>query len=143
MIYLDTSALKRPFDDMKDARMSLEADAVLVVLESIESGALTMAGSAVLDFENKRNPLNLRREWADRVLRRASIRQEVNEVVAERGFELVRGGMAPIDALHVACAEACNCSVLLTCDDRLQKKSGLARVTLMNPVTYVVSGMRS
>ena len=38
-IYLDVSCLNRPFDDQTQARIRLEAEAVLLILEQFDDGA--------------------------------------------------------------------------------------------------------
>jgi len=51
LIYCDTSALKRPFDEASEPRIELEAGAVLSILEAVETGSLRLAGSEVLRLE--------------------------------------------------------------------------------------------
>ena len=51
-VYLDASALNRPFDDQRLSRNRLEAEAVLVILESVETGQIKLVGSAALVYEN-------------------------------------------------------------------------------------------
>lgn len=50
----------------------------------------------------------------------------------------MRAGLDPLDATHVACAEAAACDYLLTCDDVMVRRAH--RVTLplhvLNPITY-------
>lgn len=46
----------------------------------------------------------------------------------------------PADALHVASAEAWSADVMLTCDDRLEKRvrrSKLLKVRVVNPLTWM------
>jgi predicted nucleic acid-binding protein len=48
-------------------------------------------------------------------------------------------GLKPLDAAHVAFAEAAGCTVLLTCDDRMLQRSQKLNLLLrvVNPVEYV------
>ena len=62
-IYLDASALNRPFDDQRLSRNRLEAEAVLAILEWVETGKLELISSAALVYENLMSPLVERREY--------------------------------------------------------------------------------
>ena len=55
-IYLDTSVLNRPFDDQTQARVHLETEAFLTVLDYVMCGRFSLINSAVLIFENQANP---------------------------------------------------------------------------------------
>ncbi|MCP4399958.1 MAG: hypothetical protein GY801_21955, partial [bacterium] len=51
LIYLDTNAYTRPFDDQTQLRIQEETDALLVILEAIKVGTLLLLGSDILLFE--------------------------------------------------------------------------------------------
>jgi len=70
-LYLDTSVLNRPFDDQAQARIRLEMEAFLAILEKIEEGTVDLVGSTVLDFETEANPVPERRERIQSYLRLA------------------------------------------------------------------------
>jgi hypothetical protein len=55
-IYLDTSALNRPFDDLSQPRVALEALAVKSILLLIETGAISLVSSDALAYEVSRHP---------------------------------------------------------------------------------------
>ncbi len=50
-IYLDTCCLNRPYDDQSQARIQLEASAVLAILQRVTSGEAQLANSSALQFE--------------------------------------------------------------------------------------------
>ncbi len=54
-VYLDTSALKRPFDDQTQARIKLETEALVTILAMAQAGEITLINSSVLRYENSRN----------------------------------------------------------------------------------------
>jgi predicted nucleic acid-binding protein len=118
-IYLDTSVYNRPFDDQTQPRIWLETLAFSVILQMIESNVATLITSSVVDYENSRNPHQLRRAWVNKVTALAVDRQLVNEEIRQRADTLERDGLKPIDALHVACAEIARADYFVTCDDRL------------------------
>jgi predicted nucleic acid-binding protein len=118
-IYLDTSVYNRPFDDQTQPRIWLETLAFSVILQMIESNVAVLITSSVVEYENSRNPHQLRRAWVNRVTTFAADHQLVNEEIRRRGETLEQGGLKPIDALHVACAETAKADYFVTCDDRL------------------------
>ena len=60
-VYLDNCCLNRPFDDQRQTRVRLEAEAKLCIQEHIRSGTLELVWSYMLDFENAANPFEERR----------------------------------------------------------------------------------
>jgi len=50
-VYLDVSALCRPFDDQTQMRIRLETDAVQLIFSHMRSGSLVMVASPVHDVE--------------------------------------------------------------------------------------------
>ena len=98
-----------------------------------------MAWSAVLDFENSHHPLADRRReimcWA----KRAAVNVTISEQLSLRAKELTEVGFGPLDAAHLACAEAAACDCFLTCDDRLIRKAQQLELKprVLNPIDYL------
>jgi hypothetical protein len=67
-IYLDACCINRPFDDQSQARIRLEAEAVLLLLAEIGEGKLRWIGSNVLEYEVSRTPDLQRRQRVQRLL---------------------------------------------------------------------------
>jgi hypothetical protein len=59
-IYLDNCCLNRPFDDQRQARIRLEAEAKLCIQQQVREGRIELAWSYMLDFENAANPFEER-----------------------------------------------------------------------------------
>jgi hypothetical protein len=55
-VYLDNCCLNRPFDDQRQMRVRLEAEATLCIQEHSRRGTLELVWSYMLDFENAANP---------------------------------------------------------------------------------------
>ena len=106
LIYLDTSVLNRPFDDQKQPRIWLETLAFSLVLSLIEAGEAELVSSPIHTLENRRSPLSVRRLWVDRCLRLATHTVPLTGTIRTRAHELANTGQKPLDALHLACAEA-------------------------------------
>ena len=60
-IYLDNCCFNRPFDDQRQVRIRLEAEAKLLIQESVFDGNLELAWSYILDYENSANPFQERK----------------------------------------------------------------------------------
>jgi len=58
-IYFDNCCFNRPFDDQKQLRIRLEAEAKLGIQKMILEGSVQLAWSYILDFENEMNPFAL------------------------------------------------------------------------------------
>ena len=60
-------------------------------------------------------------------------------MILAKAYEFVEVGLRPKDALHLACAEAAKCDVLLTTDDALLRfGKERTKVRIMNPVDFIV-----
>jgi predicted nucleic acid-binding protein len=137
-VYLDTSAYNRPFDDQTQPKIFLETQAVVIILQMIETKAVELISSSVLEYENSRNPHPIKQEAMSRYLQLAELRQEVSEVIRKRAEELEQKGLKAIDALHVACAEAVNSNYFITCDKRLINRCSGLTAQVMNPADFVL-----
>jgi len=67
----------------------------------------------------------------------------LDDAVKQRAGELVKLGLKPFDATHIASAEAIAADVFLTTDDRLIRKATRYQtqlnVLVNNPVTWLLS----
>lgn len=139
LLYLDLNCFNRPFDDQTQDRIARETTSVFAILQRIINEMDSLAWSAVLDFENAQHPLIDRRTEIGRWAQRAVINISINEQITMRAQTLTQVGLAPLDAAHLACAEAAACDYLLTCDDSMVKRSTRATLALRvsNPLAYL------
>lgn len=138
-LYLDTSVYNRPFDDLSQPRIWLEALAFSTILQMIELGSVESVNSDVLEFENSRNPFSHRRAWVRFYLGLATHHQKLDESIRKRAQVYESQRLGSIDALHLACAEEANAEYFITCDDRIIKRYQGEALKVMNPVNYVIS----
>ena len=143
-IYLDVCCLNRPFDDQRQDRIRLEAEAVERIVERlhvrewewIESDVIHLEISKTTDPERKRR-LALLASSAHRTV-------PVGDVEEARARDLVTLGFSNLDALHLACAESGRAELFLTTDDRLlrlaSRHAGELRVQVENPLTWLQKG---
>lgn len=132
-IYLDTCTIQRPADSSQEARVRLEAAAVIELLNLLIAGDLELNSSAALQLEHRRNRHFLRRAFTEWVLSLATEIVAIDAAVAERSAEYQRAGLKPLDAAHLACAVHAGADVVCTCDDRFLRRArridtGLTRV---------------
>ena len=122
VLYLDTCALQRPFDDQSQIRIAIEAEAVLRVIDLVEQGDIDLLSSEVLLLEVDKNPYPNRREFALEVLLRAFKTVRVTKEIEARAREYVATGISSLDALHLASAVEAKADFFSTTDDKLHRK---------------------
>ena len=88
-----------------------------------ESSSVELANSAVLEYENSRNPFLDRKTWVNSYLSLAGIYPELDDSTRIRAQALESQGLASVDALHLACAEKAGAGYFITCDDRIIKRT--------------------
>lgn len=137
-VYLDTSAYNRPFDDQTQPKIFLESQAVVIILQMVETKIVDLVSSSVLEYENSRNTYLIKQEAMNRYLQMAGSRQEVNEAIRQRAEQLEHNGLKAVDALHVACAEAVSSDYFITCDKRLINRCSGLTLKVLNPVDFVL-----
>lgn len=104
-------------------RIRLEAEAVLSVLELCKAGTLELVSSEALEMAIEKNPLATRRNYAESALESAHSHVMLDENIERRARELLRLGIQPLDALHLASAEAATADFFCTCDDRFLRRA--------------------
>ena len=139
LLYLDLNCFNRPFDDQDQQRVASETAAVFSILQRLIEGLDQLVWSDVLEFENAQHPLPDRRTEIASWSRRARVRIRIDEQVTARAEGLHDFGLAPLDAVHLACAEAGACACLVTCDDRFIRRARRTSTQVMvkNPIEYL------
>jgi len=137
-MYLDNCCFNRPFDDQRQTRVRLEAEAKLCIQEHIREGTLELAWSYILDFENTANPFEERRTTISRWRQYATIDLEETATILQEANALVELGLKAKDALHIACAMAGECTYFLTTDDDiLRRGKDMRGITVLDPTAFV------
>ena len=139
-IYLDLCAIQRPLDTTSQIRIVLEAEAVLGIITFCGAGQVELLSSEALFYEGEQNSLHVRKEHTLSVLAKAKNVLIVTEKEKSRATEIMKVGVKPLDALHIALAESGNADYFCTCDDKLlrnAKKIKDLAVKVVNPVDLV------
>ena len=138
-IYLDNCAFNRPYDDLSQMSVNLEAQAKLHIQSWIRDGLFELVTSEMLMTEIEACPFDFRRKGiGDYVEENASIHvgPAQNRRVDEMAREIMSTGVKYKDACHVASAIIGQCSYLISTDKRLLKyQTSLLR--LVNPIRFV------
>lgn len=147
-VYFDVCCLNRQFDDQTQSRIRLEAEAIVAILARCAAlEEWSFITSEVVEDEILQTPDIDRQERLLALMDAASENVIVEETHRRRASDLTQLGLKPMDALHVACAEASRVDVLLTTDDRLIRAAtrnvGLLLVGLRNPLAWIQEIMES
>ena len=136
LIYLDNCSFNRPFDDQTQLKISLESQAKLFIQQGIQSGRFKLLWSYILEFENKKNPFEVRRDsiYSWKELAVSHIAQ--SEDILLLGESLMKRGIKMYDALHVACAYFGGCDCLITVDKGLLNKP-ISEILVQSPIDFV------
>jgi predicted nucleic acid-binding protein len=138
---MDLCCLNRPFDDQSQARVALESQAVVLILEKVDRGEHALCNSAALVVENSLSPKIQVRLEIEIVLDRADTWIAHDKVIDKRAVELRKLGFEEFDAYHVAAAETAGCDRLVTCDDQFLKaarrNASKIGVTVTDPIRLV------
>ncbi|MBN1148335.1 MAG: PIN domain-containing protein [Anaerolineales bacterium] len=122
-IYLDVCAIQRPLDTPGQIRIVLESEAVLGIFSLCETGQLELISSDALVYETDENPIPVRQEHARAILSKAKSIVALSDESISRAAQLVNSGLKPLDALHLALAEAGKAEYFCTCDDQLLRRA--------------------
>ena len=137
-VYLDNCSFNRPFDDQRQMRVQLEAEAKLCIQEHIRSGTLELVWSYMLDFENAANPFEERRTTINGWRQYATRDVEETATILQRANLLAGIGLKAKDTLHIACAIAGECAYFVTTDDDiLKRRQGIQDITVIDPTAFV------
>jgi predicted nucleic acid-binding protein len=137
-VYLDNCCFNRPFDDQRQTRVRLEAEAKLCIQEQIRSGTLELVWSYMVDFENAANPFEERRTTISGWRQYATMDVEETALILQSANRLAGRGLKAKDALHIACAIAGECTYFVTTDDDiLKRRQDVHNITVIDPTAFV------
>ena len=132
--------MQRPFDDRSQLRVATEAEALLQLIELIETGRLFLLASSALEIEVAQMKAAVRQEFCQDVIKRFARFVEMNDATASRALEYGEEGIKTMDALHLASAVEAHANYFCSCDDRFllrarSVKTGLTKVVSLLELT--------
>ena len=144
-IYMDACSLNRPFDDLSQDRVYLEAEAVLSIISHCEKGTWTLIKSNAIYYELSNISDAERFEKVQALYSSANERITLTTEAEQRAKHFQNNGVKPFDSIHLALAETYKVDVILTTDDRLLKASKRLNVKIKtaNPIAWLVEVMNN
>ena len=144
-IDLDVCCLTRPFDDQRQDRLRLEAEAVLPILGRCDVGTWQWVSSAVVAEDVRKTPSHERRSRVRNMLNGAHDTVALTDTAIAHAIVLKAMGFRTYDALHLACAEHATADVFLTTDDRVlriaTRHTAQLRIRVANPLAWLLEVM--
>jgi len=139
-IYMDVCCLGRPFDDLSQDRIYLEAEAVLSIISRCERGDWILISSGTIDFEIAQITDLGVQEQINTLYTSASEHKNVTQELIDRARKFQELNVKHFDSLHMAIAEGANADIFLTTDDKLIKRAQNtdAKIRVTNPVTWLM-----
>lgn len=140
-IYLDACCLNRPFDDQRQPRIRLEAEAISLILQKLHQREWEWVGSEALVYELGQTVDVERRERLLLLAGQSHYLVKITDEILSRAEELEASGFDSYDAIHLASAEQAKIDVFLTTDDAIQRaanrKKTVFSFALANPVRWL------
>ncbi len=131
----------RPFDDQRQPRVRLEAEAISLILKKLHQREWEWVGSEVLVYELEQTVDVERRERLLLLAGQSHQVVEITEKILKRAEKLEASGFDSYDAIHLATAEQAKVDVFLTTDDNIQKvanrKKEVFSFMVENPVKWL------
>lgn len=138
-VYLDVCCLCRPFDNLQDKKIRLEAEAILSILDRCGRD-WELVGSVALDDEVALIPDVEKRLKVEQKLALIGEYVELDEILFLQVKEFRESGLKLYDALHLACAQGGK-AILLTTDNkiiRFARNNPAITIRVENPVHWLM-----
>jgi predicted nucleic acid-binding protein len=135
-IYLDNCCFNRPFDDQSNIMVRLESEAKLFVQDLILKKQLALIWSFILDYENKDNPFEERRQRIAEWKNLSCVHCVLNSNIQQQAKMLMETGLKQKDSAHIACAIDAKADYFLTTDKKILNKP-ILNICVLNPIEFV------
>ena len=138
-IYFDCCCYNRPFDDLSQERVKMEADAILAIATRALSSDDIILGSAALTLEIAAISDKARISKVAELYKIATEYISLDNTVKNQARQLQKYGLHDMDSAHVALAEKGHADIFLTVDDKLLKMCQRLELHMrtMNPLEYI------
>lgn len=143
-IYLDNCCYNRPFDDLKQEKIMIEASAIQIILKKYLDNVLVIYKSMAIDFEIDQISSESKKRQVEDLYDTMDLKDIPFSVqVEERAIELKKYNIKDMDALHIAFAESVNLDYFITTDRLLinAAKRAQLKIKVMNPITFIMEVM--
>ncbi len=140
-LYLDNCCYSRPFDDLRQEKNNLEAQAIKVIIDKYCNNEFEIYTSDALVFEMKNIKDQIKRAKVLEVYNKLDlINIQFSDKIIERVTEIRQYNIKDMDSLHIAYAESLNIDYLITTDRLLINASRRANlnVKVINPINFIM-----
>jgi len=140
VVYLDNCCNSRLFDGDTSPKVKAQADKIRRIIDNRKIDGYIVIGSFVGEAEISKIPDDEKRRAAEQSYKE-SIDDNIQhspQIIA-RARKLESMGLKPMDARHLAAAEAAGTDFLLTTDEKFIKrcaKNNLAAVKVIDPLDF-------
>ena len=122
-LYLDNSFLNRPFDDPLAGMNNKEGAILFDIIRMAKEGKVQLVRSGIIGFENAANDIAARKSFVESVMGLAAADQHLTDTIVSRAQTIVQAyRLQPLDAVHLASAEAAQVGFFITCDYTVPKR---------------------
>ena len=140
-LYLDTCCYNRPFDDLEQEKINLEANAIENIFRKHINKEVEIYKSMAIDFEiSKIKSDNKRRQVEDLYDAMELTEIDYSEEIKQRAIELRQYNIKDMDSLHLAFAESKDVDYFITTDRLLinaSKRENL-KIKVINPINFIM-----
>jgi len=137
-IYLDNCCFNRPYDDQNLLSVFLETQAKLSIQELVRIKTVSLIWSAVLDYENSRNPDEVIRDEIGTWRSVSCLVVHQTQSIIDCAAVFNGYGISKKDALHIACAIEAKADYFITTDKGIiRKRNHIAEIRIVDPVDFI------
>jgi len=140
-LYLDNCCYSRPFDDLKQEKNNLEAQAIKVIIDKYCNKQFRIYTSDALVFEMNKIKDQIKRAKVLEVYNKLNLTNiQYSDDILKRAYEIRNHNIKNMDSLHIAYAESLNIDYLITTDRLLINASSRAnlKIKVINPINFVM-----
>lgn len=140
-LYLDNCCYNRPFDNLEQEKINLEANAIENIFRKHINKEIEIYKSMAIDFEiSKIKSDNKRRQVEDLYDAIESIEIAYSQKIKQRAIELREYNIKDMDSLHLAFAESEDVDYFITTDRLLINASKRAnlKIKVINPIEFIM-----
>lgn len=137
---MDNCAYNRPYDDLSQVTVNLEAQAKLYIQAEIRSGKYELVTSEVLLKEIDDCPIEFRKMGIMSFIHENSdihVGPTNNKKIDEKAKEIMKTGVKYKDACHIASALLAGCTYFISTDKRLLKYHD-KNIKLLTPIEFIL-----
>lgn len=140
-LYLDNCCYNRPFDDLRQEKNNLEAQAIKVIIDKYWKNEFEIYTSDVLVFEMNNIKDQIKRAKVLEVYNKLNLTNiQYSDNILKRACEIRKYNIKNMDSLHIAYAESSNIDYFITTDRLLINASSRAdlKVKVINPINFIM-----